>query len=159
VTASALGDPQLVGVRNSRELSGFLVTVALHRQTLATLTKTLLPLLLLTLIMYASLHFPKQMASSKASIAITGALSAAVLLASINSQLGGNIGYTLAVEYAFYVFFGLSFLCILSVLCAERLHATDRGDLATRTERWTRIVFLMAVSVVVAGAIGLAWSQ
>lgn len=52
-------------------------------------------------------------------MAITGALSGAVLLTSINSQLGG-VGYMVAVEYAFYGFFGLSTLCIVSVLAAER---------------------------------------
>jgi hypothetical protein len=58
VTPSTLGDPTRVGVESARELSGFLVTVELHRRTIATLAKTLIPLLLMTLVMYASLYFP-----------------------------------------------------------------------------------------------------
>jgi hypothetical protein len=63
----------------------------------ATLAKTLLPLGLMALIMYARLYFPVALVEEKVTVAITGALSGAVLLASINSQLG-NIGYVIAVE-------------------------------------------------------------
>ncbi|NJM11401.1 MAG: hypothetical protein HC889_05535 [Synechococcaceae cyanobacterium SM1_2_3] len=100
MTHSALGDPRRTGVESYRELSGFLVTVEVARRAVATLVKSLLPLLLMTLIMYASLYFPSALLKEKVSVAITGALSGAVLLSSINSQLGG-IGYTIAVEYVF----------------------------------------------------------
>jgi len=157
VTASGLGHPTRFGMDSARELSGFLMTVELHRRTLVTLAKTLMPLLLVTLIMYASLYFPVQMGSAKVSIAITGALSGAVLMTAINTQLGGNIGYTIALEYVFYVFFGLSLLCILSVLGAERLRAVGRGETATRTEHWTRTVFLLAVAGTVVGTWVVYW--
>lgn len=87
-------------------------------------------------------------------MAVTGALSGAVLLTAINSQLG-NIGYTIAVEYAFFVFFGLSLLCIVSVLGAERLRAAGRTRIAVQTERWTSAAFLVAVGVTIAGAASL----
>jgi hypothetical protein len=103
VTTSGLGHTTRFGMDSARELSGFLVTVELHRRTLVTLAKTLMPLLLVTLIMYALLYFPVQMGSAKVSIAITGALSGAVLMTAINTQLGGNIGYTIALEYVFYI--------------------------------------------------------
>lgn len=125
VTDSPLGDPTRVGVESQRELSGFLITIELQRRTVATLAKNLLPLLLLTLIMYASLYFPAALVKEKVTVAITGALSGAVLLTAINSQLG-SVGYTIAVEYIFYVFFALSLLCILSVLTIERLRAVHR---------------------------------
>jgi hypothetical protein len=57
VTDSALDDPRRVGVQSYRELSGFQVTVGAQRRALATLAKTLMPLLLMTLIMFASLYF------------------------------------------------------------------------------------------------------
>ena len=93
------------------------------------------------------------------SIAITGALSGAVLLSAINSQLGGNIGYTIALEYAFYVFFGLCLLCILAVLGAERLRAVDRGAAALLIERWTRHMFLLAVAGTVVGTGLMYWGH
>jgi branched-chain amino acid transport system substrate-binding protein len=158
VTASALGDPRRVGAESYRELSGFLVSIDLHRRTLATLAKTLLPLVLMTLIMYASLYFPVALVKEKVTVAITAALSGAVLLTAINSQLG-SIGYTIMVEYAFFVFFGLSTLCIVSVLAAERLRAAGRGGTAALTERWTRYIFLFAVVGTLAGALAATYGS
>jgi ABC-type branched-subunit amino acid transport system substrate-binding protein len=152
VTESALGDPRRSGAESFRELSGFLVNVDVQRRALATLAKSLLPLLLMTFIMYASLYFPHGLVKEKVTVAITGALSGAVLLTAINSQLGG-VGYTVAVEYAFYIFFGLSTLCIVSVLGAERLRVAGRSAVAVKTEYWTRIVFLASVGLLVAGAV------
>ncbi len=151
VTASALGDPRLVAVESYRELSGFLVTVDVQRRAIATLTKSLLPLLLMTAIMFASLYFPHGLVKEKITVAITAALSGAVLLSAINGQLGG-IGYTVAVEYAFYAFFVLSLMCVVSVLVTERLRDAKRGHEAVRVERWTRMAYLVVVAGVLTGA-------
>jgi hypothetical protein len=144
VTDSSLGDPRRVGSESFRELSGYAVFVDLERQALPTLMKSLLPLFLMTLIMYASLYFPPIMMRDKVTVAVTGVLSGAVLLGSINSQLG-PLGYTVAVEYAFYVFFGLGLVCILSVIATERFEVSGRRAAATRCILWTRIIFLSAV--------------
>jgi ABC-type branched-subunit amino acid transport system substrate-binding protein len=144
VTPSALGDPLLIGAERVRELSGFRFEVGLRRRTGATLAKSLLPIGLMTLMMFASLWFPPALVRDKVAVAITGALSGAVLLAAINSQLG-NVAYTMDVEYAFYVFFALALLCILSVSVAERLRVTRRERAALLTERATRLVFFLAV--------------
>ena len=126
VTPSALGDPLLVGAEQVRELSGFRFEVDLRRRTVSTLAKSLLPVGLMTLMMFASLWFPPALVRDKVAVAITGALSGAVLLVAINSQLG-NVAYTMDVEYAFYVFFALALLCILSVSAAERLRISGHG--------------------------------
>jgi hypothetical protein len=76
-------------------------------------------------------------------------LAGAVPQASSKSQLGG-IGYTVAMEHAFYVFFAPSTLCIVSVLAAA-----GRAMVATRTDFWTRVGFLLAVACILAGAVGL----
>jgi len=153
VTQSALGDPQLVGLERVRELSGFNLSVDLSRRVIATLMKTLLPLGLMALIMYASLHFPAALVKEKVTVAITGALSGAVLLSSINAQLG-NVGYVIAVEYGFYVFFSLCLLCIVAVLIAERCRATGRQAAALFVERSGRVLFLLGC----AGTAVVAWS-
>jgi branched-chain amino acid transport system substrate-binding protein len=151
VTESALGDPELVGFERVRELSGFVLTVDLQRRMVATLAKTLLPLGLMALIMYASLHFPPALVKEKITVAITGALSGAVLLSSINSQLG-NVGYVLAVEYGFHVFFTLCLLCILAALFAERFRVAGRQPMAATVERSGRYLFLLAVAGTIAAA-------
>lgn len=142
VTGSALGDPRLVGVERVRELSGYILSIEMRRKVVATLAKTLLPLGLMSLIMYASLYFPVALVKEKVTVAITGALSGAVLLSSINSQLGG-IGYIIAVEYGFYIFFGLCLLCIMAVLGAERLRAAGRQPMALAIERSGRYLFVI----------------
>jgi hypothetical protein len=151
VTPSALGDPMLIGGEQVRELSGFRFEVELRRRTLPTLTKSLLPIGLMTLMMFASLWFPPALVRDKVAVAITGALSGAVLLAAINNQLG-NVAYTMDVEYAFYVFFALALLCILSVSAAERMRVTGHSQAALFTERATQLTFfLAAVATAVAG--------
>ncbi len=151
VTYSSLGDPRRVGVEGFRELSGFRSAVTIKRNVFATLVKNLLPLLLLTLIMFASLYFPHVLVKEKVTVAITAALSGTVLLTATNTQLG-NVGYTIAVEYAFYVFFGLSVLCIVSVLVAERLRGAKHPASATTVERSTQAAFAALVAGTVISA-------
>jgi ABC-type branched-subunit amino acid transport system substrate-binding protein len=155
VTNSALGDPRLVGVARVRELSGFRLEVDVLRRTIATLAKTLLPLGIMTLIMFASLYFPHGLVKEKITVAITAALSGAVLLSSVNSQLGA-VGYTMAVEYVFYGFFGLCLLCIVSVLAAERLRVAGRLPMATSTEAGTRWLYLAMMIVTATAAVIVA---
>jgi len=155
VTKSALGDPGLVGFNRVRELSGFKLTVELRRRVITTLVKTLLPLGLMTLILYASLHFPAALVKEKVAVAITAALSGAVLLSSINSQLG-SIGYVIAVEYGFYVFFTLCLLCIVLVLISERLRVVEREPMAVAVEHAGRYIYLLGLFSTVAVAIYVA---
>jgi ABC-type branched-subunit amino acid transport system substrate-binding protein len=155
VTLSALGDPVLVGLERQRELSGFELTIDVKRKMLATLSKTLLPLGLMTLIMFSSLYFPHGLVKEKVTVAVTGALSGAVLLASLNTQLGA-VGYTMAVEYIFYVYFALSLLCIVSVLTAERYRTAGKAKIAVRTEFFSRALFSF---LVVATAVAVLATQ
>ncbi len=141
VTQSALGDPERVGAERMRELSGFSLEVEVQRRLGPTLIKTLLPIGLMTLIMFTTLFLPPGMAASKVTVAITAALSAAVLLTAINSQLG-NVGYVIAVEYGFYVFFALCLLCILTVLIAERQRLVGNPQSALTVEFAGRAIFL-----------------
>jgi ABC-type branched-subunit amino acid transport system substrate-binding protein len=151
VTASSLGDPRRLASESSRELSGFLATFDVKRRALSTVVKTLMPLLLMTLIIYTTLHFPPALIKEKVTVAITGALSGAVLLTAINSQLG-SIGYTVAIEYAFFIFFGLTTFSIIAALAAQHWRNVKRERTAVATEWGTRIVFALAVFTVLGGA-------
>jgi len=146
VTPSALGDPLLVGSERVRELSGFRFDVELRRRAATTMVKTLLPVGLLTLMMFASLWYPRTLVRDKVAVALASALSGAVLLAAINSQLG-NVGYTMAVEYVFYLFFSLALLCTISVFVAERLRLAGNYRAAARTEFGTRLTFILILAV------------
>jgi hypothetical protein len=88
----------------------------------------------------------------KIGVAMTAVLTGMVLLNSVNAQVGA-VGYAVAVEYAFYVFFALGLLHVVSVLIGEHLREIGRPAVARRTDLWTRVVFLGAVfSLVLAAA-------
>jgi branched-chain amino acid transport system substrate-binding protein len=157
VTPSALGDPLLIGAEQVRELSGFRFEVGLRRRTGATLVKSLLPIGLMTLMMFASLWFPPALVRDRIVMAVTGSLSGTVLLASINNQLG-NVAYTVVVEYVFYVFFALALLCTLAVSFAEQFRAAGRHRAALVTEQATRLLFFLAMAATtVAGLLAAGW--
>lgn len=75
-----------------------------------------------------------------------------MLLSAINAQLG-NVGYVIAVEYGFYVFFTLCLLCIVGVLAAERFRAGGHQPAAAFVERSARYLFLLGC----AGTAFAAW--
>lgn len=152
VTQSGLGDPRLVGFERVRELSGFNFTVELRRRVAANLAKTLLPLLLMAMMLYASLHFPASIATPKAGVAVTCALAGTVLLSSINSQLG-NVGYVIAVEYGFYGFFALCLLCIVALFVIEHYRLNGQTNSVATVERMSRLIFLLGFSVILLAAV------
>ncbi|HEX4640432.1 MAG TPA: ABC transporter substrate-binding protein [Chthoniobacterales bacterium] len=144
VAKSSLGDPMRLGHVNYRELSGYAASFDLQRRSLSVLVKNLLPLWLMTCMLYASLHFPSVLVQPKIGVGITAMLTGMVLLNSVNNQMGA-IGYTVAVEYAFYLFFALGLIHIVSILVAERLREHKRNAAAHRIDLWTRFIFFGAV--------------
>jgi hypothetical protein len=140
VTRSSLGDPRRVATESYRELSGFIAIFEVKRLALSTVVKTLMPLLLMTLIIYTTLHFPPVLIKEKVAT---------------NSQLG-NVGYTIAIEYAFFVFFGLTTFSIVAALTAQHMRHIKQNAMAVATERGTRVIFALAVAGVIAGAIWLS---
>jgi len=105
----------------------------------------------MALIMYAALHFPAAHVEEKVAVVVTGALSGAVLLSSINAQLG-NVGYIIAIEYGFYAFFVLCLLSIVSVLAAEHLRDAGRLPAALAVERYGRYLFASGTTAMIVAA-------
>src|SRR6185436_18850116 len=69
VARSSLGDPRRVGRENYRELSGYASSVNLQRRSVTTFIKNLIPLFIMTAILYASLHFPSVLVQPKIGVA------------------------------------------------------------------------------------------
>jgi hypothetical protein len=151
-TASSLGDPRMAGVEGRRELSGFNLTVDIHRRVLATVSKSLLPLGLLILMLFVTLYIPLGNIGPRVAIVITGTLTASVLLSATNAQLG-NVGYPIAVERLFYVFFLLCLVCLVGVIVSERLRGLNKLPQAVKTEAWARGVFIVVVVLAAASAV------
>jgi hypothetical protein len=134
------------------------VTFELQRRVPAALVKILLPMLLMTVVMYTTLHFPHALTKEKVTVQVTSALSGAVLLSAVNNQLG-SVGYTISAEYAFYVFFALGLLCVFYVMLFETLRLGGREPAASRVEHATRLVFLAGVGVTAVLAIAFYWKS
>lgn len=150
VAKSSLGDPLRIGRVNYRELSGYVASFDLQRRAISVLFKNLLPLWLMTCMLYASLYFPSVLVHSKIGVGITAMLTGMVLLNSVNSQMDA-IGYSVVVEDPFYLFFALGLLQIVSVLITERLRERKRDATANRIDFWTRIIFLGMVLAIFLG--------
>jgi hypothetical protein len=146
---STLGKQSLFETNVGTELGGFNTAIVLHRNSAIFIFKTLLPLFLLVLVVFGTLFFPDNLYRERTTIPITAILTSAVLLIGMNSQLG-DIGYMIAIEIVFYVFFGLCLTAMLTAFLHERLHLRGETRLATVLDRSTQVLYALAVVAVFA---------
>ncbi len=149
-STSTRGHPGAFHSGYETEFSGFDVSIGVRRKTLVFLVKSLLPLLLLVLVVYTTLHFPVSLTKERLTIAISAMLASAVLLTAINLQLT-DVGYMTAIEYGFYAFFTLCLFCVVTGLFVERLHASKHHVSAVRFDFFARVAYLTVVLGVFAG--------
>jgi hypothetical protein len=145
---STRGQPGAFHSNYETQFSGFNVVIGVKRKTLVFLFKTLLPLLLLVLVVYVTLYFPVSLTKERLTIAISAMLASAVLLSAINSLLT-DVGYTTAIEYGFYAFFGLCLYCVIAGLITEKLHSRKNPDMANRFDLAARITYPLITLAVI----------
>jgi hypothetical protein len=143
-TASTLGKLPLIASDNRVEYAAFDTEIQLRRDAVAFIVKSLMPLFLLVLIVFATLFFPYSLVKERCTIPVTGVLTSAVLMISINSQLP-PVGYTVAMEYAFYVFFGLCLMAMLSGVTCEMLRARSRQRLSATIDLSVKLTYATTV--------------
>jgi branched-chain amino acid transport system substrate-binding protein len=148
-TSSTRGNPLLFNTNQRIDYSGLSSIITLQRRFSVFLIKTLLPLGLLTLVLYSTLFFSENLAKERLTVAIAALLSSAVLLTAINAQLS-DTGYTVAIEYGFYIFFGLCLFCILIGLIVERLRQAGRKTAVRYLDYTARIIYVLIVLATVA---------
>ena len=117
---STQGDPDLFQSNAQIEYPGLSVRMSFQRKTLVFLSKNLLPLIILTILTYCCLFFPYTMFVPRTMAPASALLSGIVLLLSFNNQLP-EVGYTVAMEYIFYVYFSLCLLPILVTALGTKL--------------------------------------
>ena len=153
-STSTQGDPTRFASEVQTDYPGFSIIMGFQRHTLIFLIKNLLPLGLLTLVAYSTLYFSYSLSVPRILATCSVLLSGIVLLLSINNQLP-EIGYTIALEYTFYVFF---FLCVFSIVITtigEKLEKAGRKEAVRRLNLFARVFFPLVVvmSVAVFGVI------
>ncbi len=143
-STSTRGDPAAFESTRETQFSAVNAVALLQRRAFVFLLKSLLPLVLLVLLLYVTLYFPVSLRSERLMIAVSALLAAAVLLNSINNQLV-DAGYTTALEYVFYTFFGLCLFCTVVAVIDARLHRAERVATAARFEIVARLVYPLVV--------------
>jgi branched-chain amino acid transport system substrate-binding protein len=141
---STRGNPKLFGTNIQVDYPGLSANITLQRRFAVFLIKTLLPLALLVLVLYSTLYFSENLSKERLKVAISALLSSAVLLTAINAQLSGA-GYTVAIEYGFYIFFGLCLFCILVSLMLEKHYETGDKKKALYLDRFARVFYIAIV--------------
>jgi ABC-type branched-subunit amino acid transport system substrate-binding protein len=146
-STSTLGDSRLYDQHVTTEYSGIEVLIAMQRMSLIFVIKHLLPLILLMLVQYVTLFFPMKLIKERVGVPVTLLVAGTVLLITINDALP-EIGYPVAIEYAFYVFFALSLTCIVAALLVHDLDDT-RPKTARRVDLAVRIAYAAVVVILV----------
>ena len=149
VSKAALGDPTAILSGRALEFSGFKAVVSEQRQVMVFLRKNLLPLALLTLVVYSTLFYPDSMLKERLTVPVGAILAASVLLTGIQNKLG-DIAYTTTVEIGFYVFFACSLLAMLSALVEERLQLSGWKRLSRAVRRTSHLAFPLTVALTAA---------
>ncbi|MCA6523591.1 MAG: ABC transporter substrate-binding protein [Pseudanabaena sp. M051S1SP2A07QC] len=119
-STSTQGDPDLVQSNAQIEYPGLSIRMTFQRKTIVFLSKNVSPLILLSLLTYCCLFFPYTMFVPRTMAPASALLSGIVLLLSFNNQLP-EVGYTVAMEYVFYVYFCLCLLPIIVTAIGTKL--------------------------------------
>ncbi|MER7404921.1 ABC transporter substrate-binding protein [Streptomyces sp. NPDC000070] len=151
-STARLGDPDLKQGENGVHFAQYVADVTVARNVAPFLVKNLLPLLLSAAVTYATLFFPRdpRYTSTRVSLEVTAMLSAAVLLTNVTSSLP-DIGYTVALEWAYYTFMFLVGTCVFISLAGAWLDEHDNVRAWNRLALASRVyypVFCLAVLLV-----------
>jgi raffinose/stachyose/melibiose transport system substrate-binding protein len=144
---SSLGDPKLLGSGSILNYSTFNAVIEIKRDTLSFVIKNLLPLLFLVGISYFLLFLPFEQITATA---ISGTLVAiAFFHLGLANGLPSGIGYAVALDYAFYLIYGLIILQFLLVVIGQHVsesqlkHVSLTGQIAYPIILLTGICFFV----------------
>ncbi|MCC7022061.1 MAG: ABC transporter substrate-binding protein [Thermomicrobiales bacterium] len=144
---STTPDPR-TGAPEFDQVSTYQVQMTYGRNVTAFLVKNLLPLALLALVTYISLYFSPTNATGRITFSITSVLTASVMLQSISNSLP-DVGYTVAIEWGYYVFIALTALLVLINISIERLYKAKRFLAVSQLDWIARVVYPLVLLIVV----------
>ena len=147
--SSTQGKTAFFDTDDRNEYGGFDTAIVVQRDVVAFMVKTLVPLFLLVLVVFATLFFPVSLTKERTTIPVTGILTSAVLLISISNQLP-SLGYTMALEYIFYVFFVLCLMAMCAGFIGEILRNCTYHGRAIAVDLIARIAYGAVVLVTIA---------
>jgi branched-chain amino acid transport system substrate-binding protein len=141
---STLGLPAYFASSSRTEYAAFNAAIFMRRNFRIFIFKTLLPVFLLVSVVFATMFFSTGLLKEQVTIPVTGILTSAVLLIAMGNQLP-DIGYTVAIELAFYIFFALCLMTMVSAFLQDRLRGTGKNQLALTLNHAGKIIYLVTV--------------
>ena len=144
---SALGDPYFIAGTSGVTYSQFAATVEIQRDVPSFLVKNLLPLFLLTVVVYIGLWLPFKDHTARVSLAVTGILTGAVMLNTVTSSLP-SVEYTVAIEWAYYVFIALAASTVVVTLVGRHWQDERRLAAVRALNRFARVYYPVVVGLV-----------
>jgi branched-chain amino acid transport system substrate-binding protein len=140
---AGLGDPEVTAGPAGVTYSQFIADVNISRDVQAFLVKNVLPLALLLIVTFIALWLPIAEAG-RVTLFVTGILTGAVMLNSVTNSLV-NVDYTVAIEWAYYAFIGLSAIMLLLTLVGRYFNEERRLSSLRKLTSFTKIFFLVYV--------------
>jgi len=134
------------------QYSEFRTGLQLGRNVVGFLIKNLLPLTLLALVTYIALWFPAEQAGTRISFSITAVLTSSVMLGAIANQLP-DIGYTVAIEWGFYLYIALAAALVLLNIAVDRSFKAKRFARVKKLDFVIRTIYPTAILITV----GVYW--
>ena len=124
--------------------SEFQVDITYSRTVGSFLVKELVPLALLSLVLYITLFFPIDQTAARTGFAITCILTCSVLLQGIANRLP-SVGYTVVIEWWFYVFIIMSAILILLGIVIDHYQKAKRPGTVRRLVVSARVAFPLVI--------------
>ncbi|MEL6930157.1 MAG: hypothetical protein AAFO95_16190, partial [Cyanobacteria bacterium J06600_6] len=149
VNDSTLGNPRLFDADSTLQYSRFNAVIGIKRDTINFSIKNLLPLLFFIALSYLLLYLPFEAISVEA---VSGTLLAIVFFhLSLLEGLPEGIGYVVALDYAFYVIYGLIIFELLLVVIGNRPEIHKNPKAIRRLILAARIIFptILLISAIV----------
>lgn len=145
VNSSTLGNRQLIDANSDIPYSQFNASINIRRDVVSFSTKNLLPLLFFVIIAYLLMFLPFDQISIEA---VSGLLLAVVFYhISLIDRLPDSVGYTVLLDYVFYVVYALISLQLLLVVLGNsermKIYNIDTAQLM----RFGRIAFPATIGI------------
>jgi branched-chain amino acid transport system substrate-binding protein len=148
---STLGYPKFFGTDSHHEYSQFNAVIEIKRNVLSFITKNLLPLLFLVGISYLILFLPVGEISVTA---VSGTLLAVAFFhLSLANGLPEGIGYAVALDYAFYVIYGLIIFQLFLIVIGQHKAIKENEVMLKRVVITGRTVYPLVLLIAMMSAV------
>lgn len=119
-TNSTLGDPQFFGQRPDIEYATFKAEIPIARNVLSFILRNLLPVIFTLLLTYMSYFLPASEFGTRSGLLSGSILTIAFFHLGVSSGL--KVGYTVALDYAFYAFYAIILISLLVTMLEWYMH-------------------------------------